>query len=422
MKLFRKTILYLFLASLPIALIGTGVLYWLIHKEIIHEIDELMQSDLKKVEENLMKTNPESIQLTDWNENPGITIVPDNIYIPQTLKDTIQGKPGKRHKTVPVRQLKATVKTNHHNYLVVIRQRYDEFEEMARKLSVTVVVCFLILTGILVLVELWVSRQLWKPFHAIIRQLSNYRIEQQELKDLEAGNTEEFKLLAQTLQQMTQSIRNQFLLQKQFTENASHEIQTPIAIISAELESLLQVQNLPEKQLLHIRKSSEALRRLTQLNKSLLLLTKIENNQFSEQINLNISELVENTLLLYEDFSEHKNLQVIQEILPEQFLKINPHLAEILVGNLLKNAIRYNHPGGKVICQVENNSLRIKNTGEPLPFPEKLLFSRFVKHPKYNESTGLGLAIVRQISETYHLKLSYEFDAVNAEHIFTVSW
>ena len=419
MKLLSKTAIYLCLASLPIAILGVLTLNWFIHKSTIHEIDEILISHFKKVEKKLKNTSNQAFIFQDLDDNPHLQLVPFSVEINPVFSDSTE-LDLRENEQIKIRILKATVSNKNQNYLVTVTQSYEEFEEISTKLSWGLGLYFLGFLLLLLLINFLVYRQLWKPFYEIINHLRNYQLNNSTPDIFKYESTEEFNLLSQTLHQMTERIRKQFTLQKEFTENASHEIQTPIAVISAELETLLGSENLPEKEANHIQKSMDSLQKLSQLNKSLLLLTKIENNQFSGTEKVNLNNLIMNLLETYQDFTEHRNIKIYQEIHPDQTLEINPLLAEILVGNLLKNAIRYNQNGGDLTCILKDNQLIISNKGDKLPFPETQLFNRFIKHPKHPESTGLGLAIVKQIAEQYGLKITYKYNEIKQEHTFTV--
>jgi signal transduction histidine kinase len=420
MKLLSKTAIYLCLASLPIAVLGVFALHWFIHKSTIHEIDELLISHFKKVEKKLQNTPNQAFFLENLDDNPQLQILPKSVKINPTFSDSTELDLRENNK-VTIRILKATVQNKNQNFLVTVTQSYEEFEEISTKLSWGLGLYFLGFLLLLLLINFLVYRQLWKPFYEIINHLRTYQLNKSTPTIFKKEATEEFNLLSQTLHQMTERISKQFTLQKEFTENASHEIQTPIAVISAELETLLGSENLPEKEVNHIQKSMDSLQKLSQLNKSLLLLTKIENNQFSETEEVNLSNLVMNLLETYQDFAKHRNIKIYQEIQSDQTLEINPLLAEILIGNLLKNAIRYNQKGGDLTCILKGNQLIINNKGDKLPFPEAQLFNRFVKHPKHPESTGLGLAIVKQIADQYGLEITYLYAEMTTEHTFTIN-
>lgn len=419
MKLLSKTAIYLCLASLPIAILGVLTLNWFIHKSTIHEIDEILISHLKKIEKKLQDMPNRAVILENLDDNPRIKLVPNSLNVSPVFSDSTE-LDFRENEQIKIRILKATVRHKNQNLLIITSQSYEEFEEISAKLSWGLGLYFMGFLLLLLLINFLVYRQLWKPFYEIINHLGNYQLNKSTSGIFKKQATEEFNLLNQTLFQMTERISKQFTLQKEFTENASHEIQTPIAVISAELETLLGSDNLPEKEVNHIQKSMDSLQKLSQLNKSLLFLTKIENNQFSETEEVNLSDLVKNLLDNYQDFAIHRNIKIFQEIQPNKTVEINLLLAEILVGNLLKNAIRYNQDGGYLNCILKDNQLIISNKGDKLPFPETQLFNRFVKHPKHPESTGLGLAIVKQIAEQYGLEITYQFNEMKQEHTFMV--
>ncbi len=420
MKLLSKTAIYLCLASLPIAILGVFTLHWFIHKSTIHEIDEILISHLKKVENKLQNAPDKRFILGDLDDNPHLQLVPNSVKVNSIFSDSTELDLRENEK-ITIRVLKATVRNKNQNFLVIVTQSYEEFEEISAKLSWGLGLYFLGFLMLLLLINFLLYRQLWKPFYEIINHLRNYQLNKSTSDIFKKEATEEFNLLSQTLHQMTERISKQFIRQKEFTENASHEIQTPIAVISAELEILLDSENLPEKEANHVQKSMDSLQKLSQLNKSLLLLTKIENNQFSETEKVNLSNLVTNLLETYQDFAQHRNIKIYQEIKPDKTLEINPLLAEILVGNLLKNAIKYNQNGGNLTCILKDNQLIISNKGDKLPFSETQLFNRFVKHPKHLESTGLGLAIVKQIAEQYGLNITYQFNETELIHTFKIN-
>jgi len=420
MKLLSKTAIYLFLASFLMAILGVFTLQEFIHKSTMHEIDELLISHFKKVEKKIKNTANLSFIIGDLDDNPHLQGIENQTIVNPIFSDTTEFDL-RENAMVRTRVLKATVQSKSQNYLVTITQSYEEFEEISAKLSWGLGLYFLGFSLLLLMINFLIYRQLWKPFHEIINHLRNYQLNKSTPTIFKKETTEEFNLLSQTLAQMTERISKQFTFQKEFTENASHEIQTPIAVISANLELLLGSGNLPEKEAYYIQKSMDSLQKLSQLNKSLLLLTKIENNQFSETEVVNLSILVRNLLEIYKAFADHRNIKIFQEIQADQTLEINPILAEILIGNLLKNAIRYNKNGGDLTCILKEKQLIISNKGDRLPFSATQLFNRFIKHPNNQEATGLGLAIVKQIAEQYGLKITYQFEDMKQEHTFIVT-
>jgi len=212
--------------------------------------------------------------------------------------------------------------------------------------------------------------------------------------------------LDEAIRQMTQTITKDYEMLKNFADNASHEMQTPVAIINSKLDLLIQDTALSMEHHRPIQAMYDAVGRLRQLNQSLLLLTKIENNQFvSETVDL--APLIERKLVQLEDPVKDRRLTVHTELDALQ-LPINGYLADILLNNLLTNAIRHNQDGGQVNIRLRGRGLRVSNSGAALGFDASTIFDRFTKG-MHSGGTGLGLAIVRQICDNYHFGLTYSY-------------
>ncbi|AKD57593.1 sensor histidine kinase [Spirosoma radiotolerans] len=421
MSLLSQTARYLLITAFTIALVGAVGFYTLIHRKIRYEVDEILTTQVKQTALRLQKYP--LAQLTDWDNNPRIervTFTKKPTFSDITILDSLDS-----NKPIPIRQLQETVSVNGQIYLVTIQQPYYEFSELTREISIGVILCFLILVAVSVVVGLGLSRRLWEPFYTTIDQLSSVRLDSGVEPVFPENTIREFGLLNRSLGELTQKLRRQFSLQKQFTENASHELQTPLAVASAELDFLMQSEHLTENDHAHLQRATDALGRLSHLNRSLLLLTQVENNQFASDELVNLSELVNQFTEEYTPFFQHKNMAVLQKIAPDVSLKMNRQLAVVLLTNLLKNAAR--HGGRKsdktssyIDIELTPKALTIQNTGEPLPFADNQLFHRFVKNPARPDSTGLGLALVKQICDRYHLPLMYQYDTNKGTHEFKI--
>ena len=416
MSLFNQTARYLLLTALAIALVGSVGFYALIHRKIRHEVDEILMSQVKQTSQRLHTRSPD--KMSDWDDNPRVERVstlqkPDfrDLVVIDSLDD---------NERVPIRQLRATVAVRGQPYLVTVRQPYYEFNELAREMSIGIIIGFLALMGVSVAVGLGLSSRLWRPFYATIDQLRDVRLDSPSSPVFPESRIREFGLLSRSLTELTQKLRRQFSLQKQFTENASHELQTPLAVASAELDFLLQSTHLTESDYAHLQRATDALGRLSQLNRSLLLLTQVENNQFSTDELLDFSALLNQYTDEYEPFFCHKNMAVEHAIAAGIQVRMNRQLAGVLLANLLKNAARHGASGKSVRIELTPAALMIRNGGQPLPFADNQLFNRFVKDPARPDSTGLGLALVKQICDRYGLPLTYAYDAEKKEHTFRV--
>jgi signal transduction histidine kinase len=196
-------------------------------------------------------------------------------------------------------------------------------------------------------------------------------------------------------------------------------MQTPLAVVQAKLELLLQDSNLNDDQVQSIMQASSALNRLSKLNKSLLLLVKIENNQYEANETISLTHITEKFIDLFDEVIKDKRVTIETHFREDFLLEIHPLLADSLVSNLIGNAVKYNYEGGKIIINVAKDRYTISNTSQLPPINEHQLYKRFNRvNNSTEDSTGLGLAIVKKIADTNHLVINYY--AENGMHRFSV--
>jgi signal transduction histidine kinase len=250
-----------------------------------------------------------------------------------------------------------------------------------------------------------------RPFYNLLENLKAFRLDNNKLFDFQDTKISEYKQLNASIKELLEKNMDVYNQQKQFIENTSHELQTPVTIAVARLEMLLEKyqndQNLTEE----ITNLLQTLGRMKRLNSSLLLLSKIKNRQFSESENVDLQSVLENVIFEFEDLAEYKNISICKDIAcnASKTEKINPDLAHILFTNLLKNAINYTENGGKIIVFYAENLIRISNTGN------KELENVF---ERYHGASGLGLSIVKSIADLYGMEISYRFE--NKMHVFEI--
>jgi len=206
---------------------------------------------------------------------------------------------------------------------------------------------------------------------------------------------------------MSKKLQQDYRSLKEFNENASHEIQTPLAIIKSKLELLIQNEALKEDEMKIINSVYEATNRMSRLNQGLLLISKIDNNQFPVAEKINLQQLIEKNLEHFEELIALKKLNVTVAMSETIEPEMNRTLAEILMSNLLSNAIRHNVEEGDITVRLEAGQLIISNTGHALTSSPDELFERFRKSDRNSESAGLGLAIVKRILNIYHFPIDY---------------
>jgi signal transduction histidine kinase len=225
-------------------------------------------------------------------------------------------------------------------------------------------------------------------------------------------NTTEFRQLNSFLLKMTDKARKDYRSLKEFTENASHEMQTPIAVAKGKLELMLEAPELDEEQAGLIQGAYQAISRLSSIGHSLTLLSKIENQEFSVSDKIDFSRLVTNALNYYGELAELKEIKLESSIAPNVLLSIERSLAEILVSNLIKNSIQHNTGGGWIRVELSPTFLSVSNSGPaPLVEPVSKLFERFKKGNQSGGSLGLGLSIVKKITEACDWEVHYDYEA-----------
>jgi signal transduction histidine kinase len=265
-----------------------------------------------------------------------------------------------------------------------------------------------------------VSIWLFRPFNVTLQAIKNFRLNDTSPISLQKTNTKEFRELNQIIAQMIQKIQSDYLSLKEFSENASHEMQTPLAVAKGKLELLLQSKNMDEEQLSLINSAYNSIDHLSKMGRSLGLLTKIENNEFTDRKDVNLSEILKNTLFDFQELFGLKGIDIKEEIAEGVTVKTDPILVKILIGNLFQNAIRHNIPGGKIIVSLSSKAFTISNSGKKLQNPSDHLFKRFKKDNQSSETIGLGLAIVKKICEINDYTISYRYD--NELHTLTVAF
>ena len=231
---------------------------------------------------------------------------------------------------------------------------------------------------------------------------------------------QEFKEIETAVLEASEKSKQVFEEQKRFIGNASHEIQTPIAICRNRLELLVDETQLDEHQLTEIEKTLDTLGYISRLNKSLLLLSKIDNHQFKEEAEIEINKVVNQALENLEEIYESTKVGVSVAEKQRIIVQMDPTLASSLVNNLLKNAFIHNLQGGSIAITLSDNTLTIGNTGKNEALDAESVFKTFYRKGENTHSTGLGLAIAKAICTEYGFEINYQF--IENQHTFSVKF
>jgi signal transduction histidine kinase len=304
-------------------------------------------------------------------------------------------------------------------YKVSVSRSLEDTDDMIRSVLLITLITILAILLVSFFINRVVLGRIWKPFYQSLGAVKNFKINKNQQLQLPSTNIEEFSFMNQTLEKITRQAQLDYLALKTFSENASHEIQTPIAIIRSKLDLLIQDENLSKPQSEAVERAYLAVQKLTHLNQSLLLLAKIENNQFDDVLHIDLKAKLMEKLSDFQELWQVHMIKVEAE-LEKVSIKMNPQLSDILLNNLLSNATKYNYEGGTISILLKQGLLTITNSSHESALDHEKIFSRFYKASQSTEQNGLGLSIIRQICEASACRVSYGF--THGNHSFTIEW
>lgn len=318
----------------------------------------------------------------------------------------------------PVRLLESVFQQDGSYYKIKVITSMVEEDDLRKELFFSLLWLYAGLVLTIILINTFLQKKAWSPFYKLLNRLDKFRIERDSEIKYEETKIEEFRLLNTRVNSLLQKSVETYNSQKEFIENASHELQTPLAISINKLELMAENSNLTPQQMEELGTVLSSLESLTRLNKSLLLLSRIENRQFEAEETINWNELVKNVVAEFEDFAAHQQLKILISEEGHITKSGNKGLAGILISNLLRNALIHTSSGTSVEVEITPVKISFKNPGLKTLQKEKI-FSRFQGTQKSN-SSGLGLAISKAIAEKLDLDLTYNFH--EAKHIFVIDF
>ena len=412
MKLLDKYSRLNITATILTFIIGSCTFYFLLNYILIRELDERLQAEQQEIQAyvNTHKSLPDIVRTKDQ-----FTIYEQATAKVNTAFTTVKLK--QNNEQEDYREIKFSLLARDKYYQVTVGTPLDETEALLQVIIGVTIAMIGIILLIGFLINRIVIRRLWKPFYSTIESVKNYHLSEQQTLKLERTDIDEFSLLNQSINEMVDRIQQDYGSLKNFTGQAAHEMQTPLAVIRTKLDTLMQNEAVLEKNAPLITDIEKAVHRLSRLHQSLLLLTKVENKQFLLNENINLDKIVTDK---YEEFGEMvsaMNLEVNLDLQPLTLL-FHQQLAEIIIGNLLNNAIRYNRQSGEIEVTLHDNVLTVANTSEKGSLDNAKLFKRFYRDADSSEGTGLGLSIVKQICDMAGYIISYRF--YEGKHVFTI--
>lgn len=418
MKLQVYTLRYLLIALLGVVAVWAGLFYAVILEEVYDNInDGLKNSKIQIIRE--AQSNESVLNTPDFGINQfKIIPLPKGDYDDDDKLISTYEFSEYDNEDQPIRILECVFNDAKGNpHLLTIKASMVEEDELLEDLLTALIALYIMLVISVAVINHLILRKVWKSFYQLLDRLKSFKLGTDTSFKSPHSPIEEFKILGKELEDMLKRNEAIYSSQKQFIENASHELQTPLAISLNKLELFADNNTLPDEQMMELGKISDTLNRLVRLNKSLLMLSKIENRQYAEEEVVDFNELLQQLVADYEDLADYKSITINITSLSPLLFKMNKGLALTLVSNLLKNAILHNHAGGTVTIFIDNNSVTISNTGSDKALDTASIFKRFYRDSNNEQSTGLGLSIVNSIITNYNLTVTYTF---NGTHVFNV--
>ena len=410
MKLLNYTTTYFAFLLLLIITVWALIFYWQMLDEIYDSMDDGLENQKMLVIQKAIK-DPSILQKTNFD---------DGYYTFRkvTKSDKILSHRDQYRDTTmymlneddfePVRLLESIFRHEDEYYKVKVITSMVEEDDLIEDLFYSILWLYIGMVVSILLLNNFLLKKVWHPFYDLLRKLKNFNIESDQEIHYAETNIEEFKLLNKNVDRLLKKSRESYVNQKQFIENASHELQTPLAISINKLELLLESEHLNEKDISLLADGIQNLERLSKFNKSLLLLSKIENRQFENIETLDINQVLQEIIDSLEDLADLRKINIEFEQQQQLFFEGNKELIFILYVNLIKNAIIHSSKNNRIYINVAQNEVVIQNEGEH-SLNTAVIFQRFYKKSGVKSSTGIGLALAKAIADKYELGLHYQF-------------
>ena len=305
-------------------------------------------------------------------------------------------------------------------YLVRIYKSTNPADKLVERVTLMMTLMVLLFLAGIFILNRFIFANLWHDFFDAIDKLKQFETSKEPVI-LGEQDIEEFEELKHALEMMTRRLANDYKELKEYTDHTTHELQTPLAVIKSKTELLIQSENLGEEEMKCLEAINTSIQQLSRLNATLTLLTRIENRQFTEKEEIDLVALLDKHLELLEEHIGLREIRIEKKYLERELVMVmDQGLADLLIANLLKNAIVHNIQGGTIVLETMPGKLILRNDGPPLEFSQEELFTRFVRDTRRTGNFGLGLSLVKKVCENYQINIEYSFD--NQQHTFILTF
>ena len=377
------------------------VLFFSIKILLESEIEEELYSNKNRVE-LILESDPEHQGIP-----PVIEVEKVNRDQQRVLNDTLIYDP-LQDEIELFRQLSQTKLINGQHYKITVRAMVIESENILVAIVSTFLIIILLAFLFLFYFNTNRNKKLWEPFFINLNKIKSFSIKERTDLNLIDSGIIEFDELNKELKALTAKVYSDYQNLKQFTEDISHEIQTPLAVMQAKIDTLVNATPINQEQYQQFTSLENDIRKLKNLNKRLILLAKIDNNQFVNDQIISLKQIFEEAI---ENMTELSSATFKLKSNADPLLRIDHTLAVVLCNNLLSNAIKHNYKDNEILVEIEVDNVQVLNQGKaPINHPEHI-FNRFYRESRNKDSSGLGLSIVKKVCEQYGYLPSYMFKA-----------
>jgi signal transduction histidine kinase len=413
MKLFNRYTRINTMATILIFLLASIAYYFLLRYVIIGQLEDDLKIEQHEIEGYVRK----------FGKLPAPIAVKDQIirYVevsgPSLTQPVFSTVPSAQDRQESMRQLQFELRLNESWYLVTVGKDLEGTRAIIHAVILITLGVILVILLTSLLINRMLIRKLWQPFYSTLEAMRQYRIGQSERPRFSSTDIDEFQSLNATLNQSISRAEADFRHLKEFTENASHELQTPLAVVRSKLDILIQDETLSESQSRLVQNAYEAVHKLTRLNSSLLLLSKIENRQFEKLTTIRFDQTIEQKMDELAELLREKDFTIVKALEPVS-ININVQLADILLNNLFSNAIRHSPDHGILRLELNSRNFCMANTALGDSLDESKLFDRFYKGGNDSDHHGLGLSIAAQICQVSGISIQYQYGS--KQHLFRI--
>ncbi|TMI61508.1 MAG: HAMP domain-containing histidine kinase [Bacteroidetes bacterium] len=390
-------------STILVLLIAGAGYYFLLQYVLKEQLDETLRVEQVEIQDFIQKNH--SLPPATTYKDQRIEFKKSDKFLLQSFRTLMLYVPDEKENELS-RQLDFTVEVNGQYYIASVTKSQEATEELIGIILLITLGLIILLSILLFFANRFLVKRLWKPFQTTLSSIKSFDLNAPSAIKTEKTTIHEFNELNENISMMTEKVVKDYLSLKHFIDHASHEMQTPLAVVNSRLDVLIQDPALNEKNLKDLQVIYDAVDKMSKLSRSLLLLARIENNQFSEKQEVDIHIIAKNIIQELDEWISERYLTVSNEI-NDLKANMNPHLANTLITNLIINAIKHSNKEESILLRSDNNILTISNPGTQALDKDRI-FDRFWKS-EYSDGTGLGLAIAKQICDHYGFLLQYEF-------------